>query len=247
MPGRHAQVKIKNLALKGRRVKLCCKIERCGIDVNSLLYWFTKLLCRLLFAIGGGLTVYGAENIPRNGPMIVVANHASLLDGFILTACLPYKITYFSSAYLFDLPLVGQFLCIVGAIPVEKNEGGIKAIKKALRVLEAGGVLGIFPEGGIGPESKVRDFQPGWSYLAIKSGVPVLPIAIRGSSTVLPLGARIPRRGKITVIIGKPQSCPRELRPRRETMAAANTCCFKELEYLLSNKSSGNGGCLPNA
>jgi len=206
--------------------------------VHSLIYWFARLLCRLVFTIGNGLTIYGTENIPRDGPVIVVANHSSLLDGFVLAACLPCKITYFSSAYLFDLPLVGPFLCSIGAIPVEKNEGGVTAIKKALKVLGAGGSLGIFPEGGVRPEGKIRDLQPGWAYLALKSGAPVLPVAIRGSSTALPPGARIPRRGRITVVIGKMQYRPRELRPGREAMAVVNTWLIQELQCLLEYKSS---------
>lgn len=212
-------------------------MRRVWDGVNSLFYRLIRLLCRLVFTIGYGFTVYGTENIPRNGPVIVVANHSSLLDGFVLAACLPRKVTYFSSAYLFGLPLAGPFLRGIGAIPVQKNEGGVTAIKKALQVLAAGGVLGIFPEGGVGLGEKVRDLQAGWAYLAIKSGAPVLPVAIRGSSNALPPGARIPRRGRITVIIGKPQNCPRELRPRRKTMAAANSRLVEELKYLLRYRS----------
>lgn len=184
-------------------------------------YRLGRFMLAQLFRITGGLMVEGKAGIAPAGPLIIVANHVSVVDGFVLVAAFPRRLVSLSAAYLFDRPVIGSFLRWFGAIPVEGGSGGAFGVRRALRFLEAGGALMIFPEGGVSPEP--RPFESGWAYLALKSGATVLPVGIRGSDRLLPRGARCPRRAKVELVIGLPFAVARTGRPRREAVNALNT------------------------
>jgi 1-acyl-sn-glycerol-3-phosphate acyltransferase len=173
---------------------------------NILLYFVIKnlslIVCKLIFR----LKVSESSNMPKTGPFIVVANHSSFLDGFILLSIVKPKITFISAAFLFRIHLVGSVLRGLGAIPAQSN-GSIKLIRKAIKVLQTGGVLGIFPSGKITNGKDDFSTKSGAAYLAVKADVSIIPMNIKGANKVLPLGAKFPRLKKIEVKIGKPISC----------------------------------------
>ncbi len=167
------------------------------------MYAFIKCLCRAVFKVIGKPEVFGRENIPEEGSFVLAANHQSLLDPPVLIACIPRQITFLAAAYLFKIPLVGLVIRAVGALPVGGGYGSIKSVKYVLSRLFEGGVIGMFPEGGLSTDGSLKPFQSGWAYFALKTGSPVLPVAISGSRDLLPAGKYFPRRGKISVHIGK--------------------------------------------
>lgn len=169
-----------------------------------MTYMLVKLVFKYFLWLLGNPVITGKDNIPRTGPVILVANHTSLLDGFLLATVWPRQLTFLSAAYLFRLPVVGAFLRAMGAIPVQNEGSELAGMRAALRVLQRGGTLTIFPEGQVCTWDKLCPFQTGWAYLALKAGVPVLPVVIKGTSTALPLGAVFPRRSKIYMQIGAP-------------------------------------------
>ncbi|MGC7847544.1 lysophospholipid acyltransferase family protein [Desulforudis sp. 1088] len=198
-------------------------------------YRLVRFLLSLLFRITGGLVVRGKAQIPLDAPLIVVANHASLADGIVLVAAFPRRVASLSAAYLFERPIAGPLLRWFGAIPVEGGPGAAAGIRKALHLLETGGALMVFPEGGVGPGH--RPFEPGWAYLALKAGATVLPVGIRGSGHLLPPGTMRPHRAKVEVAIGQPFTVARTARPRRAEMASLNTMMEKQLWYLCDSVS----------
>jgi len=149
--------------------------------------------------------VSGLEHIPATGPFIVAANHANYLDGVVLGAALPRKIVFLVMPRVYRAtPLHPFFHRHVGSIPIELARPDPGAIRRALRVLDEGGVVGIFPEGPLGREGTLVRFQPGVALVALRSGVPVVPAAITG--TFQALAARrwhIPRRTPIRVRFGR--------------------------------------------
>lgn len=179
-----------------------------------MLYPLFKVLCQLIFILTGGIKVYGKENILKKGPFILIANHQSIIDPLLLMACLPRKITFLAASYLFKIPIVGLVIWAGGAIPINDPKGDFKHIQRALEKLEEGEAIGIFPEGGVSLDGKLKDFMPGWAYFALKSGAPVIPVAISGSRKVLPAGHYLLRPGKISVNIGEPISIDKKARIR---------------------------------
>ncbi|MDI3310177.1 MAG: lysophospholipid acyltransferase family protein, partial [Thermoanaerobacterium sp.] len=138
-------------------------------------------------------------------PLIIVANHSSMLDGLVAVAAFNYRLTFFSAAYLFDIPVVGFVLKKIRAIPVStsrKTVSSRRTVKDALDVLKNNGILMIFPEGGLSKTDEIATIKSGASFLSVKAKVPVLPININGTKNILPKGSIIPRTGGIIINVG---------------------------------------------
>jgi 1-acyl-sn-glycerol-3-phosphate acyltransferase len=196
---------------------------------NILLYIIIKNFSLLIFKLIFRLKIIGSENIPKTGSFVIVANHSSLLDGFVLVSSVKPKVTFMSASYLFKMLFVGNILRGVGAIPVQGKGSEIKLIKEAIKVLQAGGVLGIFPEGRITNEEDDFSAKAGAAYLAIKADVPIIPMAIKGANKVLPLGAKFPKLKKIEVKIGKPISCSKKIKLNKKILEDTVNSYMKEI------------------
>jgi 1-acyl-sn-glycerol-3-phosphate acyltransferase len=150
--------------------------------------------------------VSGIEHLPGRGPYIIAANHANYLDGVVLATALPRKIRFLVMPRVYRAtPLHPYFHDHIGSIPVSLARPDPGAIRRALRILEEGGVVGIFPEGPFSRHGKLVRGQPGVALVALRSGVPVVPTAISG--TFHALVARrffVPRRVPLSVRFGKP-------------------------------------------
>lgn len=194
-----------------------------------MLYIIIKSFSLIIFKLIFRLKIIGSENIPKTGPFVIVANHSSLLDGFILGSSVKPKVIFMSAAYLFKMPFVGSILRGVGAIPVQGKGNDIKLIKKAIKVLQAGGVLGIFPEGRITNEKDGFSAKAGAAYLAVKVDVPIIPMAIKGAGKALPVGAKFPKLNKIEVKIGKPISGSKKIKLNKKILEDTVNSYMKEI------------------
>ncbi len=194
-----------------------------------MLYIIAKIKFLIIFKLFFRFKVIGQENIPQDGPFIIVANHSSLLDPVILGASVRPKVIFVAAAYLFEIGWLGYLLRKANSIPVQR-ENDIKAIKQALKILQQGGVLGIFPEGGIDRQKNNFPVRAGAAYLATKVGVPVVPIKIKGADKVLPRGAKFIRSlNKIEVEIKKPIICSRQTNKNKEIIKRVVESYIKEI------------------
>ncbi|MCJ7657103.1 MAG: 1-acyl-sn-glycerol-3-phosphate acyltransferase, partial [Candidatus Atribacteria bacterium] len=181
-----------------------------------MLYNIAKCIGWIIFKLIFRLKVTGQENIPQDGPFIIVANHSSLLDPIILGVSVRPKVIFIAAAYLFKIGWLGYMLRKFNSIPVQR-ENDIKAIKQSLKILKRGGVLGIFPEGGIDRQKNNLPVRAGAAYLATKIGVPIVSIRIKGADKALPRGAKFIRSlNKIEVEIKKPIFCSRQTNKDKE-------------------------------
>jgi len=194
-----------------------------------LLYIIIKNFSLLIFKLIFRLKIIGSKNIPKTGSFVIVANHSSLLDGFVLVSSVKPKVTFMSAAHLFKIPFVGNILRGVGAIPVQGKGSDIKLIKEAIKVLQAGGVLGIFPEGRIVNEKDGFSAKAGAAYLAMKADVPIIPMAIKGADKALPAGAKFPKLNKIEVKIGKPITCSKKIKLSKKILEDTVNSYMKEI------------------
>jgi 1-acyl-sn-glycerol-3-phosphate acyltransferase len=194
-----------------------------------LLYNIVKCICWIIFKLLFRLKVTGQENIPQDGPFIIVANHSSLLDPVILGVSVRPKVIFVAAAYLFKIGWLGYMLRKFNSIPVQR-ENDIKAIKQSLEILKRDGVLGIFPEGGIDRQKNNLPVRAGAAYLAAKIGVPIIPIKIKGADKVLPRGAKFIRSlDKIEVEIKKPIFCSRQTNKDKEIIRNTVESYIKEI------------------
>jgi 1-acyl-sn-glycerol-3-phosphate acyltransferase len=147
------------------------------VEDESMLYRIIKFILGPFFKILYRIRVEGRENLPEGGPLIVCANHSSLVDPIILAIVMPYRIYCMAKAELFNNKLFGSFLRALGVFPVKRGEADIKSIKTSLKLLKENKVMGIFPEGTRNKTGELMA-EAGVSMIAIRAQVPVLPIAI---------------------------------------------------------------------
>jgi 1-acyl-sn-glycerol-3-phosphate acyltransferase len=154
---------------------------------------------------GINMSIKGLEKIPP-GDCVVVANHASYVDGVILQAYLPPRFSYVIKGEMQRVPVVGFLLRRIGAKFVERFEasGSARDARHLLRAASDGESLALFPEGTFVEEPGLGRFRSGAFAAAIKAGVPVVPVVISGSRYILPAGRILPRRGHVRVDILNP-------------------------------------------
>jgi 1-acyl-sn-glycerol-3-phosphate acyltransferase len=155
-------------------------------------------LMRLLFRLSGG----GQHHVPATGPVLVVANHSSFLDPPVIGGVCPRRLTFLAKAELFRIPLFGSLIRRLNAKPVRRQGADAAALRTALRVLEDGHMLLLFPEGTRGPEGVLRAAKAGAGMLAVLSRAAVVPAYVQGTGRAWPRGRLLPRPGRVTVTFG---------------------------------------------
>jgi 1-acyl-sn-glycerol-3-phosphate acyltransferase len=224
-------------------------IARAPIDSS-----ITPLIAVLTFGgrlFGRALTrvrIDGAvDEIPHEGPVIVAANHASNLDAIVIGSWLIPKIgrrfQWLGKKELFAWPVVGYLAHHGGVHPVDRSTADIEAYRLAKRILDEGHVLFIFPEGTRSPDGALQEGRDGVASLALRTGAPIVPVAIAGSDQVWPRGQKLPRPGgRVTVRVGSPFRLADVLPPDVDKQAAkghATTIIMRRIAALLPERQRG--------
>ena len=159
----------------------------------------------LIFIIGINLRVEGIKNIPEKGPVLFVSNHQGAADIPIMLGVIPQKFRFIIKKELFDIPFFGWYLRKAEYIPVERGEsrGAIGMFISAKKALKKGENILIFPEGTRSKDGNLQEFKRGSMLLAVKGGIPVVPIAISGSYDIMLPGKFVVKKVNVTVKIGK--------------------------------------------
>ena len=166
------------------------------------LYRIARRILRPLLCAYFRVRVTGLERVPRSGPVLLAINHLSMLDPILVGAVIPRPIYFMAKEELFRYPLLGRILRWVHAFPVRRGEPDREAIQYALKRLQEGQVVGIFPEGTRSLDGQLLTLHGGTALLALKSGAPILPVAITGTQLAMPKGAWWPRRVPVEIRIG---------------------------------------------
>jgi len=207
-----------------------------GCRLDGLGYRTTRFAVRALARLLFHLSATGLERLPHDGPAVVVSNHVSWLDPILLPLVLPRKPGFLAMEELWRMPGVGWVMRAYGprAIPLDRGTLGTTALRRALRVLQDGALLIVFPEGGISPDGQLRPFHPGAALLAARAGAPLVPIAIVGTREALPLGRIVPRLRPVTVRVGAPVAPPG---PDREDLERATAETAARIQTMLDARA----------
>ena len=165
-------------------------------------FWGRTLLWAALIRV----RVQGLERLDPNGVYVFVSNHVSLMDIPAILGYLPFQFRFFAKLGLYRIPFIGTHLRRAGHLPVDRTSAraSLKSMTEAGRIIAARRVsMLLFPEGGRCPVG-LRQFKEGGAYIAIKAGVPIVPMALIGMREKLPMGSVHLRRGVVTLQIGEP-------------------------------------------
>ncbi len=163
--------------------------------IRFLTTWFVHLYWRA--------KVYGAENIPSTGPFIVVANHASILDPYLIDWASKERELYFlAKKELFQNPFIGFFMRNCNAVPVKRGVIDETAIKTFHEILDSGRPMGLFPEGTRTLNGEIQPGKKGAGMLVYNARVPVLAAHIAGTFKCFPRGKIWPRPGRTSITFG---------------------------------------------
>lgn len=187
-------------------ISFCCSLfDKTGNTQHQV----ARAWARQLLAIGGvQVTLEGLDNIEAGGSYVFVSNHVSFMDTPVLIANIPVQFRFLAKRGLFQIPFLGNHLHRAGHIPIPRDDvrGMLKALTFAAEVVQQRKIcLVVFPEGGRTHDGLgLQEFKDGAAYLAVKSGVPAVPVGLIGMEHILPMGSGHVRSGRARMRIGKP-------------------------------------------
>lgn len=164
----------------------------------------------------GGLKVVHAERVPREGALIVAPAHFSNIDPPAVACAIPRQLDFMAKEDLFRVPILGWLIRSVGAFPVRRDAGDSDAVRLAIKMLESGRAVLMFPEGRRGDAFTLGTINRGIAVLAKRTGAAVLPVAIVGTHKMLPRGQSRPKRYPVRVAFGEPFSYGNMAKPGSE-------------------------------
>ncbi|MBP3322198.1 MAG: 1-acyl-sn-glycerol-3-phosphate acyltransferase [Clostridia bacterium] len=148
----------------------------------NLYGFFYKTLRRIIAGPLYRMTVTGAENVPKDGPVILCANHTAMMDVLALSSSTPRQIRFMAKKELFSVPFVGKLVAACGAFPVDRAGMDVGAIKKAISILSQGEIMGIFPQGTrcprVHPKETYDKLHGGIAMVAVRSKATIVPVCI---------------------------------------------------------------------
>ena len=197
-------------------------------------------LSKVLFRIG----ISGKEHVPANGAFIVAPSHRSYLDTPFVSFITRRPIRFMAKEELFTNAFGRRLFTALGAIPVERGSASARTAMKAIQhTLEAGDAAAVYPEGTRRHGPDIGELFDGTAYLAVKLGVPIVPVGIGGSEEILASGKKLPRLHKVSVRVGVPIYPPVDASTRkRADLVAISDELLKSLQALF-DEARAEAGC----
>ena len=174
-----------------------------------MAYWVLKIVLTPILYVVYRIRVEGKEHLPREGAVILAANHRSFLDSIFIPLLVSRRVTFVAKAEYFDDPKTAWFFRAVGQIPIRREGGSASegALAAAREVLATGGVFGIYPEGTRTRDGYLHKGRTGVARLALSTGAPLVPVGMVGTDECQPTDAKLPRLfRKVTIRFGPPLS-----------------------------------------
>ena len=217
---------------------------------QTILVRMVALVSRIGSRLFARIRVEGLERIPHTGAVILAANHISNADPVVVGAWVTpalrrRRIHWLGKRELFDWPVFGWLAAHCGVHPVDRGTADVEAFRLAIRILEAGHVLLIFPEGTRSPTGALQEAKDGLATLALRTGATIVPIGVNNSDAVWAKGRKLPSpfpRRTLTVRVGEPFTTESLVPPgteRRAAKALATTAIMGRIAALLEPRHRG--------
>ncbi len=196
----------------------------------------------------GRPTVIGLDNVPRHGAFILVVNHRSLADPPIVGWAAGYLsgrvIHFMAKQEVRSWPVIGWLAARSGVFFVRRGEGDRASQRVALEMLARGEPIALFPEGTRSRDGMLGKAMPGAALLAMRSGAPLLPVAVSGTERIFPGRSRLPHRTRVTVLIGQPFRLPHQPAGRldRAVLTEGSQRIMREIAALLASRERERHG-----
>jgi len=199
---------------------------------RGLLFGLSKLLFRI--------RIQGEEQVPTHGAFIVAPSHRSYLDTPFVSFITRRKIRFMAKEELFANSFGAKLFTALGGIPVTRGSASARTAMKAVQAaLEAGEAAAVFPEGTRDHGPTIGALFDGTAYLAVKLGVPIVPVGIGGSEEILASGKKMPRLHKVSVRVGAPIHPPADASTRKRTdLVALSDELMKSLQSLFDEANA---------
>jgi 1-acyl-sn-glycerol-3-phosphate acyltransferase len=195
--------------------------------VRFIVTTFCRVWCRM--------SVEGRENVPAEGLFILAPTHRSILDTPIASAVTRRRMRFMGADKYWKSNAFGRLLTALGGFPVSRGTADREALKRCIAVLEGGEPLVLFPEGERKSGPIVQPLFDGATYIAVKAGVPIVPVGIGGSELVMPKGSKFIYPRKLHVVIGKPIQASRNTdspKAQRDAARQLTVDLYAELQRL---------------
>ena len=188
---------------------------------DRVAYQFVRFTVTSFCRVWCRMTVEGRENVPTEGLFILAPTHRSILDTPIASGVTHRRMRFMGADKYWKNKAFGRLLTALGGFPVSRGTADREALKRSIAVLEAGEPLVLFPEGERKSGPIVHPLFDGATYIAVKAGVPIIPVGIGGSERAMAKGAKFIRPSKLHVAIGKPiQASTDAMTPKEQRDAA---------------------------
>ncbi len=210
-----------------------CRMVKSPLD--TWLYRFAYSFLPPLWRFAFRMKVRGSENIPLTGPVLLASNHRSNLDPFFVGVSFPRQVHFMAKAELWKVKVLGAVIDMLGSFPVKRGEADRAAVKRALEMLGAGAVVGMFPEGRRQQGGPLGEIQPGVSLLSLREGVVTVPMVLEGTERAVRKG--LPRFPRVTVTFGPPLELPPGDLPRSERARVATERLVEAFQKLLESSA----------
>lgn len=174
-----------------------------------LAYRTAQATFRVIFILQGGFRTSGMENVPDRGAALLVSNHMSFWDVFVLGIGIRRPLNFVARSSLFT-PMLGPLIRTFCTFPIKRDGFGSQGFKETLRRLRAGSIVTFFPEGTRSPDGTLQELKPGIAALATRARVPIVPAGIVGTFEAWPRHRKFPRPHRLGLHVGPPIS-PEEL------------------------------------
>lgn len=158
---------------------------------GSWVFHLVRLGFALFARLYGGLSLHGREHVPRRGPAVLMANHASVLDPPLIANLCPRPLCFMAKAELHHGRFWGWVFDMLMTIPVRRGAADMSAFRNCAALLEQRALVGLFPEGTRTPDGRLREAQLGAIAIALRAGAPIVPVAIHGTFQALSREGRL--------------------------------------------------------
>jgi 1-acyl-sn-glycerol-3-phosphate acyltransferase len=187
----------------GTAAMIASLFDSSGRLQHSIAHLWAGALLRIAHS---PVTIINGEQLAKTPTAVYVVNHLSYMDTPVLFSKLPFQFRILARHELFKLPFIGWYLQRSGQVPVDSSNlrSTLASLNRGVRILQAGMPLVIFPEGGRALDGKLQPFLSGPAFMAIRAGVPIVPMALIGTYEVMPMHTYHLRPRPLTLVIGQP-------------------------------------------